>query len=63
VTHPILFLHPLQPPLLLAEGAFRPLGAAELTYGIAAGVTWCAVLFVLASAAFERLSIGRAAAT
>jgi fluoroquinolone transport system permease protein len=63
VRHPIVFLHPLQPALLLAEGAFRPLGAAELAYGIGAGVTWCAVLFVLASGALERLSIGRAAVT
>lgn len=59
VTHPVLRLHPLQPPLLLAEGAFRPLGAAELAYGVGAGATWCAVLFVLAGAAFARRSRDR----
>lgn len=59
VTHPILRLHPLQPPLLLAEGAFRTLDTAEIAYGVGAGVTWCAVLFVLASAAFARRSRDR----
>lgn len=63
VNYPIVLLHPLQPALLLAQGAFRPLGTAELMYGIGAGVAWCAMLFVLASAALERRSISRAAAT
>lgn len=62
VTHPILLLHPLQPPLLLAEGAFRALGAGELTYAILAGVTWCAILFIMASAALVRRSVERPAA-
>jgi fluoroquinolone transport system permease protein len=60
VTHPILLLHPLRPPLLLAEGAFRPLGSAELMYCLVAAVAWCAVLFVLAGTAFSRRVVDRA---
>lgn len=52
-----LYLHPLEPAMLLMQGAFRPLAAWELAYCLLAGALWCLALGVFALRAVRRLSV------
>lgn len=56
-AHPLFYLHPLEPAMLLMQGAFRPLAAWELAYCVGAGTIWCLVLGRYALRACRRLSI------
>jgi len=53
-----IYLHPLQPALVLLEGGFRPLAAWEAGYAIAAGAAWCGLLLAWAARSFRRTVAG-----
>jgi fluoroquinolone transport system permease protein len=52
-----IFLHPLQPALVLMEGAVRPLGAGEWAYGLLGSVAWIVPAFLWSRRAFHRFVI------
>jgi fluoroquinolone transport system permease protein len=54
---PLLYLHPLEPAMLLMRGAFRPLAAWELAYCLGAGALWALALGRYALRACRRLSV------
>lgn len=54
---PLLLLHPLEPAMLLMQGAFRLLAAWELAYCLAAGALWTLALSRLALRACRRLAV------
>jgi fluoroquinolone transport system permease protein len=54
-----LFLHPLMPPLVLVEGAFRPLALWEALYGLGSSALWLALFFVASRRAFRRWLLAR----
>lgn len=54
---PLLLMHPLEPALLLMQGAFRPLAAWELTYCLGYGALWCLIFGRYALRACRRLSV------
>lgn len=51
---PWVWLHPVQPPLVLLRAAFGPVPAAELAYGVAASAAWAAVFWAAARRAHAR---------
>lgn len=52
-----LYLHPLQAPLILLEGAFTGIGMGPLLYGVLYSGLWIVVFFVLARRAFIRFLV------
>ncbi len=54
---PLMFLHPLQAPLLLIQGAFQPLPTWQIVYGLAYGFAWLVVAMLLARRAFHRFIV------
>ena len=57
-----IYLHPLQPALVLLEGAFRPLAAWEWAYGALYSAVWIAVAYRLSRRTFHRFVIAAAGA-
>jgi fluoroquinolone transport system permease protein len=55
---PWVWLHPVQAPLVLLDGAFRPLPPAVLAYGLLYSLAATAALWVLARRRFERFVVG-----
>ncbi len=55
--HPLLYLHPLAPAMLLLRGAFRPLAAWELAYCLGASALWCLALGHFALRACRKLTV------
>lgn len=49
-----LYLHPLQPALVLLEGGYRPLAGWELAYAALAGAAWGGLLLAWAARAYRR---------
>ena len=56
---PLVYLHPVQAPLVLLEAAFRPVAAWELVYGVLYGGLWVGVMGGLAVRAFGRFVVAR----
>ncbi|NNJ09221.1 ABC transporter permease [Chloroflexales bacterium ZM16-3] len=54
---PLLYLHPLEPAMLLMQGSFRPLAAWELAYCLGAGALWLITLGRYALRACRKLSV------
>ena len=52
-----LYLHPLQAPLVLLQGAFTGMGVGNLTYGAFYSVLWVVVLFILGQRVFVRFIV------
>ena len=52
-----LYLHPLQAPLVLVQGAFTGMGMGNLTYGVSYSVLWVVVLFILGQRVFVRFIV------
>jgi fluoroquinolone transport system permease protein len=57
--HWSLYLHPLMAPMVLVEGAFRPLATWEALYGVGAAAVWLALFFVAGRRAFRRWLVAR----
>jgi fluoroquinolone transport system permease protein len=55
----LIYLHPLQAPLLLLQAAFQPISAWQWAYGLLYTAVWTALLYRLASREFARHIIGR----
>ena len=56
---PLVYLHPVQAPLVLLEAAFRPVDAWERVYGVLYGGLWVGLMGVLAVRAFGRFVVAR----
>lgn len=54
---PLMFLHPMQAPLLLLEAAFQPVPVWQLIYGVLYGGLWLGVSLLFARRAFHRFVI------
>jgi len=54
---PLLYLHPLQAPLLLLQAAWQPLPAWPILYALAYSLLWIWLLFRVAHNAFYRFVI------
>ena len=50
-------LHPLQPAMVLMEGAIRPLGVGEWLYGVLGSVAWIVPAFLWSRRAFHRFVV------
>lgn len=53
----LLYLHPLQATLLLAQGAFQPLARWQMVYGVLYSALWIGLLAYWARRAFQRFII------
>lgn len=58
--NPLLYLHPLQGPMLLLRAAFEPVEAWQLAYAVLASALWLGVGAWLCWRIFQRFVIGRA---
>jgi fluoroquinolone transport system permease protein len=56
---PVMFLHPLQAPLVLMQAAFAPLPRWQVAYGVVYSLLWIAVAWHLTRRAFLRFVIVR----
>ncbi len=54
---PLIYLHPVQAPLLLLAGAFRPIAVWQIGYGVAYAVLWIGLLFKFSQHIFYRFII------
>jgi fluoroquinolone transport system permease protein len=55
----LMFLHPLQAPLVLMQAAFETLPAWQVVYGLAYSVLWVAIAYRLATRSFHRFVISK----
>ena len=58
---PLLYVHPLQGPMLLLRAAFTPADAWQLAYGVLASALWLGVGTWLCQRTFQRFVVGRVA--
>jgi fluoroquinolone transport system permease protein len=56
----LLYLHPLQGPLILMRAAFGPLAAWQLVYGLLASALWLGAGAWLCRRTYQRFVAGRA---
>lgn len=54
---PLMFLHPMQAPLVLIQAAFRPVPGWQVAYGAVYGGLWLVLAFIAARGAFHRYVI------
>ena len=52
----VFYLHPAQPALVLMRAAYMPKGAWEMVYGVAAGLGWVGIGFVVARRRFYKFA-------
>lgn len=57
VKTPLMYLHPVQAPLTLLQGAFQPITLWETVYGVLYAAAWVGILFYLAKRAFYRFVV------
>lgn len=55
--HWLLYLHPLQAPLILVEAAYKPLPAWQLWYGILYSLVWISIGWVVGRHTFYRFVV------
>lgn len=53
----LMFLHPLQAPLLLLQAAFQPIPAWQVIYGVLYSCVWIAIGLVVSLRAFDRFIV------
>ncbi len=58
--HAVLFLHPLQAPLVLMQAAFEPVPAWQIAYGLLYASLWIALGFGVTRRAFRRFVVAPA---
>lgn len=56
----VMFLHPLQAPLVLMQAAFEPLPAWQMVYGVLYSLLWVGIVYALSQRAFHRFVIAKA---
>ncbi len=56
-TSPLIYLHPVQAPLLLLKGAFEPIMAWQAVYGVVYAVLWAGLMFNYSQRIFYRFII------
>jgi fluoroquinolone transport system permease protein len=57
VSTPLMYLHPVQASLTLLKGAFQPIPAWQVAYGILYSMAWIGLLYWLSQRAFYRFII------
>jgi fluoroquinolone transport system permease protein len=57
---PLLYLHPLQAPLVLMRAAFTPVATWQLVYGVLGSILWLCLGFWLCQRIFQRFVVGQA---
>jgi fluoroquinolone transport system permease protein len=62
-THWLLYLHPMQAPLLLAQAAFQPVARWQLVYGVLYAALWGGCLAHFSRRALRRFSSAGAGVT
>ena len=55
----LVYLHPVQAPLVLLEAAFRPVPAWEVAYGLLYGTLWVAPMAAWGLRTFGRFVVAR----
>jgi fluoroquinolone transport system permease protein len=55
----VMFLHPLQAPLVLMQAAFDPLPFWQIIYGIAYSLLWAGIAYYFTQRAFHRFVIAK----
>lgn len=55
--HPIFYLHPLQPALLLLRAAFEPPASWQIAYGLGGSLLWFTISFAWAHRIFHRFAV------
>lgn len=53
----VIFLHPLQAPLVLMQGAFEPVPAWQILYGVVYSLLWIGIAYHFTQRAFYRFVI------
>ncbi len=53
----VMFLHPLQAPLVLMQAAFEPLPAWQIVYGMGYALLWAGIAYYASCRAFHRFVI------
>ena len=53
----VMFLHPLQAPLVLMQAAFEPLPAWQIIYGLVYSLVWIAITYIITHRAFYRFVV------
>jgi fluoroquinolone transport system permease protein len=56
-SSPLLYLHPLQAPLLLLKAAFQPVAAWEVVYGVLYSAVFIALAYAWSQRAFYKFVI------
>lgn len=56
----VMFLHPLQAPLVLMQAAFEPLPEWQIVYGVLYSLLWVGIVYALSQRAFHRFVIAKA---
>ena len=59
---PLMYLHPLQAPLVILKGMVAPLTAWEWSYGILYSLLWIALTFAWSRRTFQRFVVARSGA-
>ena len=59
---PLMYLHPLQAPLVLLGGAVAPLSGLQWLYGVGYSVVWIGLTFAWSRHLFQRFVVERAGA-
>ena len=60
--HWLMFLHPLQAPLVLMQGAFMTIPTWQIVYGLLYSTLWVYITYVISHRAFHRFVIRKAGA-
>ncbi len=55
--HPVLFLHPLQAPLVLMQAAFEAVPAWQIAYGLLYAALWVGIAYAVSRRAFHRFVV------
>ncbi|MFP3854079.1 MAG: ABC transporter permease [Anaerolineales bacterium] len=60
---PLMFLHPIQAPLVLIQAAFQSIPGWQIGYGLAYGSLWLAITLLLSRRAFHRFVVRKEGAS
>jgi fluoroquinolone transport system permease protein len=59
VRSPLVYLHPVQAPLVLLRAAFQPVDAWQMVYGVLYAGLWVGLVYLLSRRAFLRFVVAR----
>lgn len=59
--HWLLYLHPLQAPLVLMHAAFHPIAVWQIIYGVVYSAVWIGIFFIWSQRLFQRFVVAQTA--